>query len=161
MANGSTVQYVITIKGEGSGGSGGSQDKSGVAKTTEGKDAGGLKIGRKTVTAAAAMVAAKVVTTSINRVGVTTGHTTMQQRLNAAYSNGTSALMTGAAIVGGLVTQNYLAVVAGVASAVNSVIDMSIAEMNINTQRRVDAVSIRQANIRAGAGGDRNGKATY
>ena len=161
MANGSTVQYVITIKGEGSGEIGGKQDKSGVAKTPTGKDAGGIKLGGKAIVATAAAVAAKVVTTSINRVGVTTGHTTMQQRLNAAYSNGASVFATGAAIVGGLVTQNYLAVVAGVASAVNSVIDMSIAEMNINTQRRVDAVSIRQANIRAGSSGDRNGKATY
>lgn len=119
------------------------------------------KLGGKAIVETAAMVAKKVVTTSINRVGVTTGHTTMQQRLNAAYSNGMSALMTGAAIVGGLVTQNYLAVLAGVASAVNSVIDISINDMNINTQRRVDAISIRQANIRAGAGGDRNGKSTY
>ncbi len=161
MADGSTVEYRITITGNGYGSADSTEAKGGVAKTVEGQDAGGIKRFGRMAKAGAAVVANKVITTVINRVGVTTGHTTMQERLNAAYSNGRSVFMTGSAIIGGIVTQNYLAAIAGVVSAVNSVIDLTINEMNLTTQRRVDAISIRQANIRAGAGGDRNGKATY
>lgn len=165
MADGTTVEYVITIKGDGS--SGGKGNKSGgVASTVTGENASGLGRTLKdisgAVTSVGAMAAAnKIVTTVLNRVSVTTGQATLQERLNFQYDVTKRVISTGIALIGGAASGNYLAVGAAVASIVSTGVDIAITQMNINTERRVESIGIRQANIRAGASGDRSGKSGY
>lgn len=166
MADGSRVEYVITIKGEGGQGSGnksktGASKKNGVAPSADGSSSGEFKKLGGLAVAGAVAIANKVVTTAINRVGITTGQTTFQERLNYTYNAAMRVTAIGGAILGGIATGNYLAAIAGAASAVSWGVEVAVADMNIQTERRVESISIRQANIRAGSSGDRNGKATY
>lgn len=167
MADGSRVEYVITIKGAGGkGGSGtksktGSTKKKGVAPTVNGADTGEIKKLGGLAVAGAVAIGNKIVTTAINRVGITTGQTTFQERLNYTYNTAMRVTAIGGAILGGIASGNYLAAIAGAASAVSWGIEVAVADMNIQTERRVESIGIRQANIRAGASGDRTGKTAY
>ena len=98
------------------------------------------------------------VTTEINRVELRTGHSTLQEKLNYEYSMTKSVVTAGAAIVGGLLTQNYLVAIAGAMSLVNIGVQQHIAEQNLNIARQVEGIGIEQANIRAGSGGGRYGR---
>lgn len=161
MADGSRVEYVITIKGGDSTSKIGAKQKSGVAPSADGTTSiDTAKIGGIAM-AGAATIANKIITTAISRVGITTGQTAFQERLSYAYSAAARVLAIGTAVVGGIATGNYLAAIAGVASAATWSVDIAIADMNIQTERRVESIGIRQANIRAGASGDRTGKTAY
>lgn len=160
------VTYEIIIKNE-TGGSG-SGDKSGskaVAKTTDGKDASGFSISKKQA-ASMAMVAVqkignRVATTYINKVGMRTGRTSLQERM--AYDLGVANRLVGigTAVIMGAVSGNPLAVAAGIGAAVSWGVDVAVAQDQLNAQRAVEQIGISQANIRAGAGGDRAGRNTY
>jgi hypothetical protein len=81
----------------------------------------------------------------------------MNYTLNAAER----AIGIGAAIIGGLATQNYLVALAGIGAAASWGVDIAVAKEQINLERQVEYIGISQANIRAGAGGDRYGKANF
>ena len=66
--------------------------------------------------------------------------------------------LSGAAIIGGALTGNPVAVIAGVASLADIGIQAKIAQDNINIVRQVEGVGLEMANIRAGANGGRSGK---
>ena len=157
-------EYIITFKVDGDE-EGGASD-GGVAKTSEGKSAApdlgslGKQVGGFAM-AAAASAANQVITTAISQVSVRTGNSTLQQRLSFGYSTTMRALSIGGTILGGVVTGNPMAVIAGIGSAVSWGVDIAIAQENLNLQRRVEGVSLEQTMIRAGAGGDRVGRATY
>lgn len=157
-------QYIITFKVDGDE-EGGAPD-GGVAKTSEGRSAApdtkslGKQLGGFAM-AAAASAANQVITTAINQVSVRTGNSTMQQRLSFGYSTAMRALSIGGTVIGGLVTGNPMAVIAGIGSAVSWGVDIAIAQENLDLQRRVESISLEQTRIRAGAGGDRVGRSTY
>lgn len=162
------VTYQIIIKGEGNASESNAnntnaQKGSGVSTTLKGDDAGGSPVKKiaKTGFAVASIAANKAVTTYINRVGVRTGNVTYQERLSYTYSTAKKAVGIAAMIGGGIATQNPMLVFAGVTSAVSWGVDLAVAQEQINLQRAVEGIGISQANIRAGAGGDRSGKATY
>ncbi|MBQ7363524.1 MAG: hypothetical protein IJW48_03620 [Clostridia bacterium] len=52
-------------------------------------------------------------------------------------------------------------VAAGIGSAISWGVDIFVAQEQINLQRAVENIGISQANIRAGAGGDRSGRSMY
>ena len=165
------VTYVISIRDDtggkgGSGSSGGrAKQNGGVAPTSNGENASGFNISKKQAiglgVVAAKKIVHRVVTKAINQVGVRTGNTTLQEKL--AYTEGCieRGLAIGTAIIGGAIAGNPLVVLAGVGAAVSWGVDISVAQEQIRLERAVENIGISQANIRAGAGGDRFGKATY
>lgn len=160
------VTYEIIIKNE-TGGSG-SGDKSGskaVAKTPKGDDASGFNLDAKTIGRLAYVGARRIVnrtfTTYVNKVGMRTGRTSLQERMAYDLSIANRALNIGTAVIMGAVHGNPLAVAAGVGMAVSWAVDIAVAQDQLNVQRAVEQIGISQANIRAGAGGDRAGRNTY
>lgn len=168
------VTYLITIRDERGGDSKGLSEGN-VAPSTDGTNASGnpngtvagsKRKGSGEKARALALVAAKkiihrVATTYINQVGVRTGNTQLQERLSYSYSCLERSIGIGIAVVGGAMTGNVLAVAAGVGAAVTWGVNIAVAQEQINLQRSVENIGIAQANIRAGAGGDRSGRATY
>ena len=160
------VTYEIIIRSEDGGGgkgSGKSSPKSGVAKTPKGDDAGGFN-GKKTaalIYAAAKQIGTRVATTYINKVGLRTGNITLQEKMSYDFSVANRAINIGSAVIMGAATGDPIAVLAGVGSAVSWAVDIAVAQDQLNLQRAVENIGISQANIRAGAGGDRIGRATY
>ena len=160
------VTYRIILQGKG--GAGSSKPKS-TATTPKGEDIspmdqayGAYKTVRNCAAVSLALKYANTaITTSINRIDLRTGRTTYQQQLQWQYSTALKGLSIVGAIVGGMATQNYLAVVGGVVSAIDMGVDYAIEQKNINIERRVENIGIGMANIRAGAGGDRHSRATY
>ena len=164
MAN---VTYEIILKNE-TGGGGSSSKKSGsksIAKTPKGDDASGFKIDGKKAGmlgyVAVRRIGNRVGTTLINRVGITTGNTTLQERLAYDFSILNRTINIGTAVITGAVTGNPLAIAAGIGMAVSWAVDIAVAKDQLNIQRTVENISISQANIRAGAGGDRAGRNVY
>ncbi len=100
----------------------------------------------------------KGITTYISRVGLRTGNTALQERLSYAQSTAQRAIGIGAALIGGALTGNPLAVVGAAVSAVSWGVDIGIQAENLRLEREVEGIGIRQANIRAGAGGGRTSK---
>ncbi len=161
------VTYEIILKNE-TGGGGGSTKKSGskaVAKTPKGDDASGFNLDAKKIAklsyVAARQIGNRVATTYINKVGLRTGNTTLQERMSYDLSVAKRALNIGTAVIMGAVTGNPLAIAAGIGSAVSWGVDIAVAQDQLNLQRAVENIGISQANIRAGAGGDRIGRNTY
>lgn len=163
------ITYEIIIRSEDGGGSGtgggkGTPGKS-VAKTPKGDDASGFPISGKKLAAmgyvAAKRIGNRVATTYISRVGLRTGNATLQERMSYDLGVANRAIGIGTAIIGGAISGNPLAVVAGIGSAVSWGIDIAVAQEQLNLQRAVENIGISQANIRAGAGGDRIGRNTY
>lgn len=160
------VTYRIILQGKGGAGSG--KPKS-TATTPKGEDISPMEQAygayKQVRNCAAVSLALKyahtAITTEINRIDLRTGRTTYQQQQQWAYSTALKGLSIVGAIVGGIATQNYLAVVGGVVSAVDMGVDYAIEQKNINIERRVENIGIGMANIRAGAGGDRHNRATY
>ena len=97
------------------------------------------------------------ITTKINRVELRTGSSTLQERIDFNYSMGKKLAASGAAIIGGLATQNYLVAAAGVMSLVSTGVNYAIAAENLAIASSVENIGIQMANIRAGANGGRNG----
>lgn len=164
------VTYQIIIKGEGNASESNAnntnaQKGSGVSTTLKGDDAGGFSLSKKQIKhmgmATASIAVNKALTTYINRVGVRTGNVTYQEKLSYTYSTAKRAIGIAGMIGGGIATQNPMLVFAGVTSAVSWGVDLAVSQEQINLQRAVEGIGISQANIRAGAGGDRSGKATY
>lgn len=162
------VTYRIIIEGEGGSSEGPKKDS--VARTVSGDSMsnpigsfikGVDKIKKMAPVAYALKYVDLGITTEINRTELKTGLSTYQERLNFNYSMAKQVLGIGGAIIGGALTGNVMAVVAGVGAAVNMAVQYSIAQENINLQRRVEDISIGMANVRAGAGGDRVGRSTY
>lgn len=160
------VTYRIILQGKG--GAGGGAPKS-TATTPKGEDISPVKQGYDTYkmvrnsapVALALKYAHTAITTNINRIDLRTGRTTYQQQQQWTYSTALKGLSIVGAIVAGAATQNYLAVVGGVVSAIDMGVDYAIEQKNINIERRVENIGIGMANIRAGAGGDRHSRATY
>lgn len=160
------VTYRIILQGKGGGGS--SKPKS-TATTPKGEDISPMEQAygayKQVRNCAAASLALKyahtAITTNINRIDLRTGRSTYQQQQQWTYSTALKGLSIVGAIVGGMATQNYLAVVGGVVSAIDMGVDYAIEQKNINIERRVENIGIGMANIRAGAGGDRHSRATY
>lgn len=160
------VNYIITIKTEGDTES---TPKS-VASNSGGEDIqekqpGGFsdftkstKVARNVATMYALKYADLAVTTKINRVELRTGNSTLQQRISYEYSMSKSIALSSMAIIGGALTKNPVAVIAGVASLADIGIQAKIAQENINIARQVEGVGLEMANIRAGANGGRSGK---
>lgn len=168
------VTYVISIRDDtggkggssGSGGSGGmAKQNGGVAPTSTGENASGFNISKKQAiglgVVAAKKIANRVATTLINQVGVRTGNTTLQEKIAYTESCIERGLAIGTAIIGGAIAGNPLVVLAGVGAAVSWGVDISVAREQIRLERAVENIGISQANIRAGAGGDRSGRNTY
>lgn len=99
--------------------------------------------------------------TGINRVELRTGRATYQQQQQWTYSTVMKGAGIVTAIATGLLTSNYLVAAGGVVAALDTAIDYGIAAQNIDLERRVENIGIGMANIRAGAGGDRHGRAAY
>lgn len=160
------VTYRIILQGKGGAGSG--KPKS-TATTPKGEDISPMEQAygayKQVRNCAAVSLALKyahtAITTEINRIDLRTGRTTYQQQQQWVYSTALKGLSIVGAIVGGIATQNYLAVVGGVVSAIDMGVDYAIEQKNINIERRVENIGIGMANIRAGAGGDRHNRATY
>lgn len=162
------VTYKIILQSRG----GGSSTPKSTATTPKGEDVSpkkeepGLydmykKVRNSAPVALALKYASTAITTNINRVDLRTGRSTYQQQLQWQYSTSLKSAAIVTSIVTGIATQNYLLAVAGAASAVDMGIDYAIAAENIRLERRVEGIGIGMANIRAGAGGDRYGRATY
>lgn len=101
------------------------------------------------------------ITTNINRVELRTGRSTYQQQLQWQYSTALkTASIAGALALGGA-TANPTLMLASVVSAVDMGVDYAINRRNIDIERRVENIGIVMANIRAGAVGNRHGRATY
>lgn len=168
------VTYRIIIEGMGGGGggsggaSGGSAPRS-TAVSPKGEDVSpgkALYDSYKAIKNAAPVALAlkyvnKAVTTSINLVELRTGRSTYQEQLNWTYSTALKGLGIVGSIAAGFVTGNPLLIIGGLATAADTAIDYGIAQQTLNLERRVENISIGMANIRAGAGGDRNNRATY
>ena len=111
--------------------------------------------------AAVKKVGNRVATTYISQIGVRTGNVTLQEKL--AYDKGVAmrAIGIGTTLIVGAATGNPLAIAAGVGSAISWGVDIAVAQEQLNLERAVENIGIQQANIRAGAGGDRSGRNTY
>lgn len=167
------VSYVITIRddtsGTGSPPGVASTDNTGVASASNGESASpkssGFHISKKAGVmmgvAAVKKVGNRVATTYISQVGVRTGNVTLQEKL--AYDKGVAMrwIGIGTAVILGAATGNPLAIAAGVGSAISWGVDIAVAQEQLNLERAVENIGIQQANIRAGAGGDRSGRNTY
>ena len=159
------VTYKIIIEGTGGGGGGaGGDSPRSVAATPKGDEISPMEsLYKKYQTvkncapvAYALKYANKAVSTEINRVALRTGRTTYQEQLQWTYSTALKGVAIAGAIVVGLATQNYLLALGGVMSAVDTVVDYGIADENIRLERKVENISVGMANVRAGAGGNRN-----
>lgn len=101
------------------------------------------------------------VTTAINRVELRTGNSIQQQKIEYAYSTTKQLVSAAGSIIYGVASQNYVAAVAGAMSLVGMGVKAGIEEYNLNIHHAIENVSIRMANVRAGAGGERNGTKGY
>ncbi len=164
-----TVQYVITIRNET--GEGGRSKPGGVSKTSSGDDVSGFyKKTIKSFLGIAGVATAKkavdfIATTNINRVSIRTGESVLQEKLNYAYSWASRIGGIGLSLAGGFAAGGpaglAVAAVGSAASLIGTAIDLNVARENIALERTVESIGIAQANIRAGAGGDRNGRTPY
>ena len=168
------VTYVISIRDDTSGkgstpGVASTDSNTGVAPTTSGESASpkssGFNISKSAGVmmgvAAVKKVGNRVATTYISQIGVRTGNVTLQEKL--AYDKGVAmrVIGIGTTLIVGVATGNPLAIAAGVGSAISWGVDIAVAQEQLNLERAVEHIGIQQANIRAGAGGDRSGRSTY
>ena len=129
------VSYIITIRHEGgSSGSGGSSP--GVAPTVSGESAtgdgnvigdlyGAYQKATKIAPIAFAMkLIDSTVTREMNRVELRTGHSTYQERISWSYGVAKRTLSTGALLIGGIATNNPVAIGGAVLSAANRGIEL-------------------------------------
>ena len=170
-----TVEYVITIRSEdgSSGGGGGSSSssgsgsgskkKKGAANTKDGFDILGLLKNKKVMfgLATTGLVADTVITTSINRVDIRTGQTTLAQKMAFEYSLVKSGLAIGTTLVIGAATGNPLMMLGGVVAGASKIAQIGIAQENINLKRQVEDIGIGMTNIRAGASAERLARFGY
>lgn len=163
------VTYVISIRND-TGTEKGTNDNAasgngGVAPTTSGENASGVTLTKKQSIAlglvAAKRIGNRVATTYISQVGVRTGNVTRQEQMNYTLGVVEKSVGIGLAIIGGAVAGSPLAVAAGVGAAISWGVDIAVAQAQLNLERSVENIGISQANIRAGAGGDRYGKAIF
>ena len=163
------VTYEIVIRGEGvekeQANNLNAQKGHGVAISPNSENSGGFGLSSKQIKsmgiATAKVAFNKAHTRYINQVGVRTGNTTYQEKLSYTYSTAKRALNIVGMLGAGAITGNPMFIFAGVTSAVSWAVDLSIAQEQINLERAVENIGISQANIRAGSGGDRSGRATY
>lgn len=152
---------------ESTGGSSPSSHRSSVARTTSGEEVEdtaltklvkGYNAIRKMAPVGYALKFAKqFVSAEVNRVELRTGNALLQEKVSYVYSTAGRILTIGGAIMGGLATGNYLVAAGGLVSAISWGVDIAQEQTNINLARRVENIGIGMANIRAGAGGNRNG----
>lgn len=160
------VTYRFVFESSGGGGSSDSR-RSSVARTTSGEDVeesavgkfiGGINAVKKMAPVGYALkFANQVISSEINRVELRTGNALLQEKISYAYGTTGRVLAIGGAIIGGLATGNYLVAAGGLVSAISWGVDIAQEQTNINLSRRVENIGIGMANIRAGAGGNRNG----
>lgn len=163
------VSYVITIKTENADSGSSSENNSGVAKTKDGQDATGIekkpgsaahKIGL--AFAAVRKIANTVIPTAINRVDIRTGNTTLAQKLSYQYSVANRGVSIAASLVFGVATKHpVIGFIGSAVSAASWGADIALSKEELSLQRRLEDISIQQANIRAGAGGGRAGRNGY
>ena len=158
------VTYKIIIEATGDGGAGGGDSPRSVAATPKGDEISPMESLYKkyqTVKNCAPVAYAlkyvnKIGTTHINRVALRTGRTTYQEQLQWNASTMLKTVGSAGAILGGVVTGNWLVALAGVMSVTDTFVDYGIAAENIRLERSVENISVGMANVRAGAGGNRN-----
>lgn len=97
------------------------------------------------------------VTTKLNRVELRTGNSLLQEKISYQYNITKRLSLSAAAVVGGAITGNPLAVVGGIVSLANIGIQRAIESKNIEIAQQVENIGISLANIRAGANGGRSG----
>ena len=166
------VNYIITIRHEGgSGGSGGTSP--GVAPTVSGESATGeenvigsiwnraTKITKLAPIAYSLKMLDSIATREGNRVELRTGHSTYQERISWSYGVAKRALSTGALLIGGIATNNPLAISGAVISTIFQEVEVAQAAQDIRISRAVESVGIDMANIRAGSYGDRGRRDGY
>ena len=117
------------------------------SQSSEGNQFVGGKYGKIAVKMASfgiAIQAAKnVASTEIGRIELRTGHSTLQQRSQFVF-NTTSKILSG-----------------NVVGMIRDAWNYSEKRQEIEIQRTVENIGIKQANLRASSGGGRNGKNTY
>ena len=167
------VTYVISIRddtgGKGSseaGSSGAGSGNGGVAPTSTGENASGFHLSKKQKINLGIVAAKKAVhtiaVTYINQVGIRTGNTTLQEKLAYTLSCGDRVFNMGTALLTGVLSGNPAGgVLAAAGIAFTRGVEIAVAQEQLKLERAVENIGISQANIRAGAGGDRFGKATY
>ena len=114
-------------------------------------------IKKMAITGYALKYADLAITTHINRVELRTGNSVLQEKISYNYGMTKRLVLASAAIVGGALTGNPLAVVSGVVSIANIGIHQEIERKNLEIAQQVESIGISFANIRAGAGGGRSG----
>lgn len=149
-----------------SSGAGDSEERRAVARTTTGEGVEETSAAKlvKAVSAIkkiapvgyALKFANQQISAEINRVELRTGNAILQEKISYAYSTTGRLIALGAAVIGGIATGNYLAAGAGIVSALSWGVDIQNQRTNIDLSRRVQSIGIGMANIRAGAGGNRN-----
>lgn len=158
------VTYRFLFESTGTG-TGTKKRKKSVASTMSGESAEGKKADSPSALEAisslapfgyALKFATKQINAEINRVELRTGNAILQEKISYTYSTAGRIIAIGAAVVGGLATGNYLAAGAGLMSALSWGVDMQNQRINIDLSRRIQGIGIGMANIRAGAGGNRN-----
>lgn len=165
------VTYRIIIEGMGGGasGTGGATTPKSVATSPKGEELspaaalfGKYKAIRNSAPVALALKYANTaITTGINLIDLRSGRSTYQQQIQWKYNTALKGIGIVGSIAAGAITGNPLLALAGVATAVDTLLDYGIAQQRIDLERRVENIGIGMANIRAGAGGDRNNRATY
>lgn len=162
---GDTVTYKIIIDGSGAVGGGGAGGSNGnvAATPTNGNASNSFKIGSgvRTGVALGLKVYDRVVTTVIDRVDITTGQTTAEEKWRFIHSAAKRGAAFAYASVHSLISGNPMGFALGMVGMAFTAADYAIARENLSMQRTLEGMSITRANIRAGASSDRVGRATY
>lgn len=159
------VTYKIIIEGSGGGGGGAGGDKPrSVAATPKGDELSPSDELYKTYetfkncapVAWALKYADMAITNSQNRVALKSGRATYQQQIQYKYSVAKQGIAVGGAIVAGIATGNPLMMVAAGMSIVDKYVGYANNAETIRLEKMVENISVGMANVRAGAGGNRN-----
>lgn len=163
------VRYVIEIRGEQT-----AENKKTTASTPNGKtekESWAVKKATDLFSVGAGYHYAKsAVTTAIsfqnNTVALRTGNEKQQENIQQAYSVGMKLWGIAESAFAGLMLGGPAgaavgAGIAAVGTVVSTGVQMALQGAQIGLERQLESIGIQQANIRAGAGGDRIGRNTY
>ena len=155
-------QYVITLRNETK-----ENEKAKTTATTQngqsadGKtDEKGFKFTKATALKGFAVsVADRVVSSEINTISLRTGYEEKQQKTQFNYQVGKQGAFAAVALIAGAKTGNIGTSLFGIAlSLVNTAVNYSIRQQEINYARNVENTSIFLNQIRMGTGANREGK---
>ena len=159
-----TYTLNIYVNGDGGGGKHTVSPTSAGESSPENKETGFFDSAKKILKLApvgfAINTVKQVAVAEMNRVSLRTGHQLLQEKINFKYGIATRALTIGAATVGLAASGNLPMAAFTLASGlISTAMNYAIQNDNLRIQKTVEDVGIAQANIRAGAGGGRHGKA--